>query len=165
MQPHRFLLSALLLILFCSVSIVRSAVFQDDITLFSDVIRKSPDKARPHNNLGHAYKQADKPDLAVLQFERAVALAPDYPDALNNLATLYNFYNRSDEALDLISRALARYPNHYPSRFNLAMLFYEKQLYTEATKEFEAVIQLAPMTREAAFSGKMLALIRQTTSQ
>ena len=57
--------------------------------LWSDAINKSPGKARPHNNLGHAYAQQGKWDLAIEEFRIALTLQPDYPLAQQNLLNAY----------------------------------------------------------------------------
>ena len=55
------------------------------VTLWLDAAEKSPNKARPHANLGAAYQKADRLDDAVAQHCRALELAPDDPVATDNL--------------------------------------------------------------------------------
>jgi tetratricopeptide (TPR) repeat protein len=57
--------------------------------LWSDAVLKSPNKARPHNNLGHAYALHGDWDRAIEEFRTAVRLNPDYMLAQQNLRNAY----------------------------------------------------------------------------
>ena len=46
----------LIIIVLTGVTYARNTVWGDEITLWQDVVNKSPNKARGHNNLGVAYK-------------------------------------------------------------------------------------------------------------
>ena len=71
--------SLALVVLLCLATTARNALYHDAVLLWSDAVQKSPDKARPHNNLGHAYAQQGKWDLAIEEFRIALTLQPDYP--------------------------------------------------------------------------------------
>jgi tetratricopeptide (TPR) repeat protein len=49
----------------------------------------SPNKARPHNNLGHAYALQGDWDQAIDEFRIAARLNPDYALAQKNLRDAY----------------------------------------------------------------------------
>jgi len=139
----------------------RLAVFSDEIALWRDASAKSPNKARPHNNLGDALKKAYDLNGAQQHFIRALEIQPDYPDALNNLATLYASVGRSAEATDLLLKALLLNPTHIPARYNLAMQYYEQDLLSDADREYTAIIMQNPYCSEAAFAGQMLKMIHK----
>ena len=67
----------------------RNLLYRDEISLWSDTVRKSPDKARPHNNLGHAYAMQGDWDHAMEEFRNAARLDPDYALARKNLRDAY----------------------------------------------------------------------------
>ena len=157
----RMLFALALLVILCAATIVRSAVYEDEVSLYTDIVGKSPNKARPHNNLGDALKKANRFDEARPRFERALELQPNYPDALNNLATIYNGYGRKEDALQLLSNALALEPGHRQARSNLAMTYYERGMFAEAEQQYIILIQVAPQSKEAVFGQKMLSMIRQ----
>jgi protein O-mannosyl-transferase len=161
MVRYRLIVTTALLVVLCAFTISRSAVYYDEVSLYSDVVAKSPNKARPHNNLGDALKKANRFEEAGPQFERALELQQDYPDALNNLATIYNSSGRSPEALQLLSRALALDPGHRQARFNLAFTFYDRGMLSESEQQFAILMQTAPESKEAVFAQKMLALIQK----
>ena len=78
-----------LVVLLCFSTNARNNLYRDAVLLWSDVVEKSPGKARPHNNLGHAYAREGKWDLAIEEFRTALTLRPDYPLAQRNLRNAY----------------------------------------------------------------------------
>ena len=156
MGPLRIIPAVAIIALFTAACFLRGSVFQDSVTLYRDTAVKSPHKARPHNNLGDSLLRAGRFSEARPALIRAIGLQPDYPDALNNLATLYNREGRIDEAIRLLGDALSLDPGHIQARFNLAMTYYEAGMSTDAAVQYRMIIQLAPMSHEAAFSRRML---------
>jgi protein O-mannosyl-transferase len=73
----------------CLATYHRNALYRDPVLLWSDTVDKSPNKARPHNNLGHAYALRDDWDRAVEEFRIAAQLDRDYVPAQNNLRDAY----------------------------------------------------------------------------
>jgi len=164
MAQYRLIVHAALLFILCALTIGRSAVYEDEVTLYTDIVAKSPNKARPHNNLGDALKKAGRAQEAGPRFERALELQPEYPDALNNLATIYNSSGRTQEALQLLSYALALNPGHLQARFNMAFSYYDKGMLSEAEMHFAILAQTAPNSKEGAFALKMIAMIQKRAS-
>jgi tetratricopeptide (TPR) repeat protein len=82
-------MSLTLVVLLCLATKTRNPLYHDAILLWSDAVHKAPDKARPHNNLGHAYAQRGEWDLAIEEFRMALTLQPDYPLAQHNLLNAY----------------------------------------------------------------------------
>jgi tetratricopeptide (TPR) repeat protein len=79
------------LLAFASLTILRNQVYADEISLWQDTVMKSPDKARVHNNLGHAYLLAQRHAEARREFGTALQLDPRHYRAL------YNLYRLDDE--------------------------------------------------------------------
>jgi tetratricopeptide (TPR) repeat protein len=73
----------------CIFTYQRNALYRDPVLLWSDTVEKSPQKARPHNNLGHAYLLRDDWERAIEEFRIAVQLDPDYALARKNLRDAY----------------------------------------------------------------------------
>ena len=73
----------------CAMTVQRNTLYKDQVSLWSDTVEKSPHKARPHNNLGHAYALQGAWDRAIDEFRIAVQLDPDYVLAQNNLRNAY----------------------------------------------------------------------------
>lgn len=73
----------------CFMTFQRNAMYRDPVLLWSDTVKKSPQKARPRNNLGHAYALRDDWERAIEEFRIAVQLDPDYAFAKKNLRDAY----------------------------------------------------------------------------
>jgi protein O-mannosyl-transferase len=63
----------------------RNRVYRDQLTFWSDAVRKSPRKARTHNNLGYAYFVAGDLDRAMEEFRTALSLDRGLSSAQHNL--------------------------------------------------------------------------------
>jgi hypothetical protein len=81
-------IAAVLLIVLGALTVARNRVYDTEVALWEDTVRKSPDKARVHNNLGYAYKLAKRPDAARQEFTRALQLDPQHIKARYNLERL-----------------------------------------------------------------------------
>ena len=82
-------LAALLILVLCLFTYQRNRLYHDQVSLWSDTVRMSPNKARPHNNLGHAYALQGDWDQAIDEFRIAAKLDPDYALAQRNLRNAY----------------------------------------------------------------------------
>lgn len=89
LEPRRFMVATAALLLGAAVLTVdRNRDYRSEIALWQATVRHSPDKARPHNNLGYAYRLAGRTDEARAEFRRALQLDPNYIKARGNLARM-----------------------------------------------------------------------------
>lgn len=82
-------LATVLIAILCLFTYQRNLLYQDRLLLWSDAVAKSPNKARPHNNLGYAYALRDDWDRAIEEFRTAARLDPDFIIAQQNLRDAY----------------------------------------------------------------------------
>jgi len=54
----------------------RNIIWKDDLTLWQDVVKKSPYKSRSYVNLGIAYDRIGFPKKAIKEYQRAIRLNP-----------------------------------------------------------------------------------------
>ena len=78
-----------LVLVLCLFTYQRNQLYHNRLSLWSDTVRKSPNKARPHNNLGHAYALQGDWDRAIEEFRTAARLDPDFLLAQQNLRDAY----------------------------------------------------------------------------
>lgn len=78
----------------------RNRIYHDQVTFWADTARKSPNKARVHNNLGYACAQAGDLDRALSEFRVALTLDPDYATAQQNLLNTWMEKQRRKEGLN-----------------------------------------------------------------
>jgi Flp pilus assembly protein TadD len=67
----------------------RNRVWQNATTLWKDVVMKSPEKSRPHLNLGNAYERQKRFDEAISEYKTALLFKPNYVEAYYNLGLAY----------------------------------------------------------------------------
>jgi hypothetical protein len=79
------LLPVVAVALLISGTLARNAVYHDPVVFWTDAVNKSPAKARPRVNLGHAYFLAGDLSRAAEQFRIALALDPGNPVAQRDL--------------------------------------------------------------------------------
>jgi tetratricopeptide (TPR) repeat protein len=67
----------------------RNTLYRDPFLLWTDAVNKAPQKARPHNNLGHIYAERGDWEEAIVHFRMAAQLDPEYWIAQENLRDAY----------------------------------------------------------------------------
>lgn len=77
--------AAALLFALGAATTARNRDYRSEIALWEDTARKSPDKARPHVNLGYAYLLAGRNGEAEREFRRALEIDPSHERAKENL--------------------------------------------------------------------------------
>lgn len=82
-------MASVLVVGLCLMTVQRNTLYRDQLSLWSDAVSKSPKKARPHNNLGHAYAVHGDWDRAIEEFRTAAQLDPGYVLAQENLRNAY----------------------------------------------------------------------------
>ena len=122
----------------------RNFIWKDEITLWKDVVRKSPNKARGHNNMGLAYYNQKRLDGAMKEFMNAISLNPDYAEAHNNLGLVYYNKGRVDDAIKEYLTALELNPNFAMAHNNLGLVYYNKGRVDDAIKEYLTALGLNP---------------------
>ncbi|MEO6308710.1 MAG: tetratricopeptide repeat protein [Nitrospiraceae bacterium] len=81
--------AGVLVLALCLFTDQRNRLYQDRLLLWSDAVLKSPNKARPHNNLGYAYALHGDWGRAIEEFRTAARLDPDFILAQQNLRDAY----------------------------------------------------------------------------
>jgi len=119
----------------------RNEVWQSSLTLWSDVVQKSPNKERAHFGLGMAYLEHGKTKDAEKEFLRAIELNPLFLPPYNNLAILYHGQGKIDLAVNSYQRGLAWDSRSTLLRNALGVLLAKQEKYGEAIAEFEKVLE------------------------
>lgn len=118
----------------------RNLVWKNEISLWRDVVTKSPNKARSYNNLGTALIDADRPDEAVPVLERAISLKPENPEAYYNLGNIYLIYRQNyNIAISFFTKTIMLEPGFVDAYINLAGAYNRIGRYDEAVRLLERV--------------------------
>lgn len=110
---------------------------------FKAVLEQEPENVRALVHHGLALEDRNKPEAALEAYRKAVELAPD--DALPQInlgSLLYFHFRKTYEAKVALTRALEIDPDNADAHFNLGVLFADVNLYGEALREWERVVEL-----------------------
>ena len=66
----------------------RNKVWANEFMLWDDVVKKSPNKARPYNNRGKEYFKNNQIEAAFSDFQKAYKINPNFVEALSNLGNV-----------------------------------------------------------------------------
>src|SRR6266446_5798033 len=89
----------ILLALFSVATYQRNLIWKDELTLWSDVVQKSPFKIRGHNNLAEAYVHLGQYHEAMQEYKAIITLDPKDVRAHIGLGVAYQMVGSHDEAI------------------------------------------------------------------
>ena len=112
-----------LVLLFATATYQRNFVWKDNFSLWSDIVKKSPNKARPYNNLANVWKKRGLIDQAILLAKKSIALNPNYALPYNNLGVCYLDKGWEDKATAEFKHAIRINPNLARARSNLGLAY------------------------------------------
>jgi len=127
----------------------RNMVWQDDGTLWADVVKKSPNKARPHYNLGLFYHVQGRLDEAIKAYQTAIKFKSDYAEAYYNIGLIYQNQGRLDEAIKAYQTAIKFKSDYAEGHNNLGAVYYKQGRLDDALTAYQAAISLKKDYAEA----------------
>ncbi len=122
----------------------RNIVWKSEVSLWEDVIRKSPLKARGYNGLGLAYFNKSRYDKAIEAFGKAIELHPAYGVAFNNIGNSYYREGLYDRAIEAQTEAITLEPNNAIFYDNRGLSYSGIGAYDRAVEDFSKAIKLDP---------------------
>lgn len=97
-------------------------------------------RARAHTDLGAAYYQQNKLEIALAEFNHAIQIDPDYAQAYNGLGLVYAALNEDAKADASFKKAIQIQPNSSESHNNYGSFLCSRNRYDESIAHFlEAV--------------------------
>jgi protein O-GlcNAc transferase len=126
----------------------RNFSWKDEFSLWSDAVKKSPDKARPHNQLGVALTGKGKYDEAIAEITHAIFINPN-PKRYVALGNAYREKGLLDLALAQYFKALSLKPDFFEVYVNIGNAYVGKGLIDQAIAEYKKTITLQPLCVEA----------------
>jgi len=127
----------------------RNAVWADEVALWRDVTKKSPDLARPWSNLGMALQIAGNSEAALHAFQKAISLDPDHMEAHNNSGYILRELGQPGEAIRFFRKALEINSAYADAHYNLGLAFFDLKEMDQAKKAFEQTLRVAPLYSKA----------------
>lgn len=147
LSNRKFLAAAVLAAVVLSLgttTFLRNRVWQNEVTLWKDSLRKNPDNPRVCNNLGMALSNKRQYVNAYKYCAEAVRLKPDYAEAFNNAAWALVMQNKLDEATKHCQKALELEPDLAKGHDVMGVILIKQGKRNEAIQSFEKALELDP---------------------
>ncbi len=130
----------------------RCKVWQNDLTLWNDVISRYQTIPYAYNNRGRFYLNEGKNELALADFNKALELKPDHFKAYNNRGILFMNTSRNEEALADFNKAIELMPGSEGLYMNRGNVLKNLNRPEEAMKDLNKTIEMNPGFAEAWYS-------------
>ena len=129
-----------LALIFSGLTFNRNKVWKDDISLFTDVLHKSPNNLMANYTLGIWYTKYNYFDQAEKYYQTAILNAPEFWEARYNLGNIYLRSQKYNEATDQFNQIINNYPEHTPAKNILANMDLFKESTPSATENGDLLI-------------------------
>ncbi|WP_129126347.1 tetratricopeptide repeat protein [Geomonas oryzae] len=141
--------AALLVAVFAVVTWQRNTVWESQLSLWGDVIAKSPEKSRANNHYGVALSKEGRVPEAMEYLKKALQINPRNPVALYNLGRLLDETGNIDAAVSCYEAAVALQPELDAAYNNLAVDCLLKGDDSRAIDYYQVVLKRKPNFAEA----------------
>lgn len=141
-----------LIICYGIITYQRNKIWNSEFTLWSDVLLKSPQKARPYLSRGTVYQRESKFDQAISDYAKAIELKPDYADAYYNRGLTYNDKGDYNRAISDYTKAIEI--DHSNAKFynNRGNTYSNKGDFIQAISDYTKAIEINPAYADAYFN-------------
>ncbi len=136
-------------IIFSGAAFARNRIWQSEVSLWEDVVRKSPERSRGYHNLGLAYIKNNEMLKALGAYSKAIALDPYEPSAYTNRGIIYYALGQFERALEDHTKTIAFDPGLPNSYVNRGLVYAALRRYGEAVRDYSKAIELDPSSPEA----------------
>jgi protein O-mannosyl-transferase len=135
-------------VVFAFFSHAQAKVWKNSETLFRNVIDHYPlDAHRAHNNLGNVYRRQGNLELAVSEFQTAIAISPR-PRTQSNLGAVYRKQGKILEALEAYRMAIELNPEDPEPYFGLGIVYAERGDSAQALTNYRKALEMDPTYAE-----------------
>lgn len=143
----RKILFGLLIAVIAALSIVsyqRNQVWKNELTLWNDVVLKSPHKARPYSSLGAIYAQEGRLTQALVYDNKAIEIDPNIAGAYYNRGRIFARQSDFSRAMSDLNKAIAIDPDYAQAYVNRGNI-YDKQGYlSQALSDYNKAVAINP---------------------
>ena len=139
----------LLLPLLSGLTYARNEVWLSELSLWADAVKKSPNKARAHNNYGkglYALKNRVN-EKAKREFETAIQLSPGWAKPYHNRAVCYFQEGDYDQAIALDLEAIKRKSDYKNALYQLGRSYSKLNQWDRARVYLERLTGMSPGSR------------------
>jgi tetratricopeptide (TPR) repeat protein len=122
----------------------RNQLWNDEIGIWTDCVKKSPNKARPYVNLGVAYFNAGVYDKSIETTRKAIQIDPKSGQGYYNLGLIYQKMGDLNQAIAMEKKALEVDPTLDMPYYSLGGFYFENGQYEESEEAFQRFLRIYP---------------------
>jgi hypothetical protein len=159
--------SALTIVLIFVVGILsfltfsRIKVWKDSLALWNNVVENYPEEPFSYYSLGLFYLKGNNPDLAIVEFNRAIQLRPDFIEARLNRAVIYSRKGTLDQAVLEYNQVIRYSSRCFEAYNNRGNIYGRKGRFDEAIADFTAAIKINPRYANAYYNRAVTYLLKK----
>ncbi|MCX6245735.1 MAG: tetratricopeptide repeat protein [Bacteroidetes bacterium] len=120
----------------------RNKVWKDDLSLWNDVVSKSPGKPRAITNRGLAYANREQWDMAIEDYSRSLQIDPSFPITLISRGFAYKKLELFDKAIADYTKAIEIDPRYSTAYSNRGICYFTLGEREKAIDDFTRAIEL-----------------------
>jgi len=122
----------------------RNKIWNSDVELWKDCVQKSPNKPRPHENLGVAYERIGEYKKALESIEKAIQINPKYANAYYNYGLILHKMGDTERGISMIKKSLELDPGLTLAYYSLGGIYFDKGLYNESAEALTKFLNFYP---------------------
>jgi Flp pilus assembly protein TadD len=139
-----FAIFSLVVLALSATAYARNNLWKDKVSLWEDVIAKSPNSPRGYNNLGIAYNEKGMNEKAISMYEQCIKLHPSQKDVHINLGNAYALSGRFEKAVEEFTKAIEITPRSSAAYANLALAYAQTGSFDKAVETYTKAVELDP---------------------
>lgn len=145
--------AAALVVFFVALTRQRVPVWENTVTLFTDVIEKYPTVPVAYNNRGKYYGfQKQDYEKAFADLNKSVEVDPNYPNAYVNRGNVYSMREQYDKAIADYDRALELRPTYYDALTNRAITNALLGNFDKSLADYDRALKIQPNNGQVYFN-------------
>lgn len=138
---YYFAASAVVIIL-AAAAYNRNTVWQSELSLWTDVVKKSPAKARGYANRGVAYLNLKRYDEAISDFNKTLTLSKDFKNAYFNRGSAYYYKGNYQNALADFGKTIRLDSSFVKAYNNMGAIYLKLNDFPTAVSYFDTAIKI-----------------------
>ncbi|MBN2010097.1 tetratricopeptide repeat protein [candidate division KSB1 bacterium] len=154
-------IAVIIILMFISMTWQRNKVWASEYSLWTDVVSKSPNKARGWCNLGKANFELNNYDIAIEQFNRSLSINPYYAVARFNRSQAYIATKNYNAALIDLNNDIAFRPDHAKAYYFRSIVYYEVGQYNSSWLDINRALELDSTLASGYFQRGLLSVQKQ----
>jgi len=131
-------------IFYSALTYQRNKLWKNELTLWDDVIRKSPHKEKAYVEHGLFYQAVGNPNQAISEFSKAIKINPQYARAYANRGNVYQVQGNLNQAVSDYNRAIELNPYYAEAYSNRGLACYVQGNINQAVTDFNKALEINP---------------------